>query len=46
MEKMGLIWEADIGLSVSGSFNLWLKGTKVTMVPSRELTSEASFKVQ
>lgn len=43
---MGLIWEIDVGLSVLGNFNLWLMGNKVTMGPSSELTSEASFKVE
>lgn len=46
VEKMGLIWEIDIGLSVLGNFNLWLMGNKVTTGPSSELTSEASFKVE
>lgn len=46
MEKMGLIWESDIGLPVLGNFSLWLAGSKVTVGPSGELTSEASFKME
>lgn len=40
VEKMGLIWETDIGLSVLGNFNLWFMGSKVTVRLSSELTSE------
>lgn len=46
VQKMGLIWEADTGLSVLGNFSLWLMRSKVTMGPSRELPSEGSFKVE
>lgn len=46
VEKMGLIWEADSGLSVLGNISLWLMRNKVIMGPSRELTSEGSFKVE
>lgn len=33
VEKMGLIWETYVGLSVLGNFSLWLMVGKVTMGP-------------
>lgn len=45
MEKICLICETSIGLSVLGNLSLWLVGSKVIVRPLGELTSKASFKV-